>query len=147
MATTLPPLHRFVLLVAGLVIIAAGLRAAASPVNLLLLSMLLAGTIYPMPYALMRRGWPKERAVMVTLLGVVIGGVLLLLVLAASLRRLSANMPVYQEAFSGLVGRLNAALAARGSQWRRPPLPPATGGYVTRAAPRIFPADATGTAT
>ena len=114
MATTLPALHRFVLLAAGLVIIAAGLRAAAGPVNLLLLSMLLAGTIYPMPYALMRRGWPKERAVMVTLLGVVVGGVVLLLVLAASLRRLSDNMPVYQEAFTGLVHRVNAALAARG---------------------------------
>jgi predicted PurR-regulated permease PerM len=111
---TLPPLHRFVLLVAGLIIIAAGMRAAAGPVNLLLLSMLLAGTIYPLPYALMRRGWPKERAVMVTLLGVVVGGVVLLLVLAASLRRLSENMPVYQEAFSGLVNRINGALAARG---------------------------------
>lgn len=114
MLSTLPALHRFVLLAAGFVIIAAGLRAAAGPVNLLLLSMLLAGTIYPVPYWLTRRGWSKERAVLVTLLGVVVGGVVLLLLLAASLRRLTDNMPVYQEAFGALVGRVNARLAARG---------------------------------
>ena len=114
MVRTLSPLHRLVLLAAGFVIIAAGLKAAASPVNLILLSMLIAATIYPMPLALMQRGWSKQTAVLVTLLGVVIGGVGLLLLLAASLRRLSANMPVYQEAFTGLVTRVNAALAARG---------------------------------
>jgi len=38
----------------------------------------------------------------------------LLVVLAASLRRLSENMPVYQQAFGQLVERVNAALAARG---------------------------------
>ena len=114
MVRGLPPLHRMVLLVSGLVIIAAGLRVAASPVNLVLLSMLIAATIYPAPIALMKRGWSKQTAVLVTLLGVVIGGIALLLVLAASLRRLSTNMPVYQEAFTGLVTRVNAALAARG---------------------------------
>ena len=114
MVRGLPPLHRLVLLVSGLVIIAAGVRVAASPVNLVLLSMLIAATIYPMPLALMKRGWSRPTAVLVTLVGVVVGGVALLLVLAASLRRLSANMPVYQEAFTGLVTRVNAALAARG---------------------------------
>ncbi len=114
MVRGLPPLHRLVLLLAGFVLIAAGLRAAASPVNLILLSMLIAATIYPMPVALMKRGWSRQTAVLVTLLAVVVGGIALLLVLAASLRRLSANMPVYQEAFTGLVTRVNAALAARG---------------------------------
>ena len=114
MVRGLPPLHRLVLLLAGFVLIAAGLRAAASPVNLVLLSMLIAATIHPMPVALMKRGWSKQTAVLVTLLGVVVGGIALLLVLAASLRRLSANMPLYQEAFTGLVTRVNAALAARG---------------------------------
>jgi len=114
MVRGLPPLHRLVLLVAGFVLIAAGLRAAASPVNLVLLSMLIAATIYPMPSALTKRGWSRPTAVLVTLLGVVVGGIVLLLVLAASLRRLSANMPVYQEAFTSLVTRVNTALAARG---------------------------------
>ena len=114
MPRALPPLHRLVLLVAGFVIIAAGLRAAASPVNLVLLSMLIAATVYPVPLTLMKRGWSKQTAVLVTLLGVVVGGIGLLLVLAASLRRLSDNMPVYQEAFTGLVTRVNGALAARG---------------------------------
>src|SRR5688572_32257624 len=76
--------------------------------------MLIAATIYPIPSALTKRGWSRTTAVLVTLLGVVIGGIGLLLVLAASLRRLSANMPLYQEAFTGLVTRVNATLAARG---------------------------------
>jgi len=114
MTQNLPALHRFVLLAAGLVIIAAGLRAGAQPVNMVLLSMLLAGTIYPVPYWLMRRGWSNQSAVLVTLLGVIVGGGLLLVVLAASLRRLSENMPVYQQAFGQLIERVNAALAARG---------------------------------
>jgi predicted PurR-regulated permease PerM len=114
MARALPPLHRLVLLVAGFVVIAAGMRAAAGSVNLVLLSMLIAATVYPAPVALMKRKWSKQTAVLVTLLAVVVGGIALLLVLAASLRRLSANMPVYQEAFTGLVTRVNAALAARG---------------------------------
>ena len=103
-----------VLLTAGFIVIAAGMHAAASSVNLVLLSMLVAATVYPAPVALVKRGWSKQTAVLVTLLGVVIGGVALLLVLAGSLRRLSANMPVYQEAFTGLVTRVNAAMAARG---------------------------------
>jgi len=114
MTHALSPLHRVVLLAAGLVIIAAGLRAGAQQVNLVLLSMLLAGTIYPVPYWLMRRGWSNQAAVLVTLLGVIVGGVLLLLVLAASLKRLAENMPVYQQAFSQLIDRVNAAFAARG---------------------------------
>ena len=79
MPRPLPPLHRLVLLVAGFVIIAAGLRAAASPVNLVLLSMLIAATVYPVPLTLMKRGWSKQTAVLVTLLGVVVGGIGLLL--------------------------------------------------------------------
>ena len=114
MPSALPALHRFVLLAAGLVVIAAGLRAAAGTVNLVLLSMLLAGTVAPVPFALTRRGWSRQSAVLVTLLGVIVSGVLLILLLAASLRRLSESMPVYQQAFAELVGRVNAALASRG---------------------------------
>ena len=114
MVNSLPPLHRLVLLTAGFIVIAAGMRAAAGSVNLVLLSMLVAATVYPVPVALMKRRWSKQTAVLVTVLAVVIGGIGLLLVLAASLRRLSANMPVYQEAFTGLVTRVNAAMAARG---------------------------------
>jgi hypothetical protein len=55
MSSALAPLDRFVLLGAGFVIIAAGLRVAAGPVNLILLSMLIAGTILPATHALVQR--------------------------------------------------------------------------------------------
>jgi predicted PurR-regulated permease PerM len=110
----LRPLLRLVLLGAGFVVIAAGLRLAASQVNMVLVSMLIATTIFPIPLALTKRGLSKQAAVLLTVLGVVVGGVALLFLLAASLRRLSDNMPVYQDAFAGLVARVNATLAARG---------------------------------
>ena len=50
-------------LYAGLVILAAGMRAAAGPLNMVLLAMLLAGTIYPLPYAMTRRGWSTRMIV------------------------------------------------------------------------------------
>ena len=46
----LPPLYRSVVLVACAIIIAAGLHAAATMVDLLLVSVLLAMTVSPMPY-------------------------------------------------------------------------------------------------
>ena len=114
MPRTWSPLHRLILVGAGLVIMAAGVKAAAGTVNLILLSMLIAATIFPVPHMLMQRGWSQQSSILVTLLAVVIGGVALLVVLAASLRHLSANMPVYQEAFTGLVTKVNDGLARRG---------------------------------
>jgi predicted PurR-regulated permease PerM len=108
------PLLRIVLLGAGLAIIAAAMQAAAPVVNLVLLSMLLATTLSPLPDLLARRGMARSAAIAVTALLALLGGAALILVLARSLSRLSENLPTYQAALAGLVDGVSQKLAARG---------------------------------
>ena len=108
------PLLRAVLLGAGLVIIAAGLKATATVANLILLSMLLATTLYPMPIYLTRHGMGRGTAIAVTAILAILGGTVLMVVLSNSVSRLSENIPTYQNALAGLVEGLSQRLAARG---------------------------------
>jgi AI-2 transport protein TqsA len=113
-SSPLSPLLRAVLLGAGLVILAAGMRAAAATVNLVLVSFLLAMTFYPIVHLLTQRGMKRGLAVLLTVLAVLVGGLLLTTVLAASLSRMSEKLPVYQTALSGLLEKVQGGLAARG---------------------------------
>jgi predicted PurR-regulated permease PerM len=108
------PLLRIVLLGAGLVIIAAGLKAAASTVNLVLLSVLLATTVSPVPLLLQKRGMGRGAAIGLTALLAFVGSAALILVLAKSLTGLSQNLPAYQASLGNLVDGLTQKLAARG---------------------------------
>jgi AI-2 transport protein TqsA len=108
------PLLRAVLLGAGLVVIAAGMKATATVANLILLSMLLATTLYPMPIYLARHGMGRGTAIGVTAVLAILGGTILMVVLANSVSRLSENLPTYQNALSGLVEGVTQRLAARG---------------------------------
>jgi AI-2 transport protein TqsA len=110
------PLLRVVLLGAGLAIIAAALQAAATVVNLVLLSLLLAATVSPIPFLLSQRGVSRGAAIAITALLALLGGSALIFVLARSLSRLSQNLPQYQSALAGLVDGLAQKLAARGIQ-------------------------------
>jgi len=107
-------LLRLVVLGAGLVIIAAGMKASASVVNLVLLSVLLAATLSPVPIYLTKRGLGRGAAIGLTALLALLGGAALIMVLTRSLSRLSQNLPVYQAALSGLVDGVTQKLAARG---------------------------------
>ena len=108
------PLTRVVVLGAGLVIIAAGMKAAAPVVNLILLSFLLAATVSPIPVLLTKRGMGRGAAIGLTALLALVGGAALIFVLTRSLSRLSANLPVYQASLANLVDVVTAKLAARG---------------------------------
>ena len=108
------PLLRVVVLGAGIVIIAAGMKAAAPVVNLILLSALLAATVSPVPVLLSRRGMGRGTAIALTALLALLGGTALIFVLANSLGRLSENLPVYQNALSGLIDNVSQRLSARG---------------------------------
>jgi AI-2 transport protein TqsA len=108
------PLLRAVLLGAGLVIIAAGMKATATVANLILLSMLLATTLYPMPIFLSRYGMSRGTAIAVTAILALLGGTGLIVVLANNMSRLSENLPTYQNALAGLVEGVSQKLAARG---------------------------------
>ena len=108
------PLLRAVLLVAGLVIIAAGMKASATVVNLILLSILLATTLVPLTVILTQRGMGRGAAIALTAVLALVGGALLIMVLTRSISRLSENLPTYQAALGGLVDTVTDKLAARG---------------------------------
>jgi AI-2 transport protein TqsA len=108
------PLLRAVLLVAGLVIIAAGMKATATVVNLILLSILLATTLVPVTVFLNQRGMGRGAAIALTAVLALVGGALLIMVLTRSISRLSENLPTYQAALGGLVDNVTDKLAARG---------------------------------
>ena len=108
------PLLRAVLLVAGLVIIAAGMKATATVVNLILLSILLATTLVPLTVILTQRGMGRGAAIALTAILALVGGALLIMVLTRSISRLSENLPTYQAALGGLVDNVTDKLAARG---------------------------------
>jgi AI-2 transport protein TqsA len=110
------PLFRVVVIAAGLVIIMAAMKAAAPVLNLVLLSLLLAATVSPVPVLLTKRGLGRGAAIGLTALGALVGGVLLVMVLARSMSRLSENLPVYQASLAGLVDGVTQKLAARGIQ-------------------------------
>jgi len=111
---TLPPLHRTVLLVAGLVVIAAALHAAATTVNLVLVSLLLAISVSPIVSLLERRGLGHAAAVLLTVVGSMLGGLLIIGALAGALSRMQEKLPAYQAALSGLLDGVDARLAAYG---------------------------------
>lgn len=112
--TAFPPLHRNVLLVAGLVVIAAGLHAAASTVNLVLVSLLLAISISPIAAMLQTRGLKHGTTVLLTVSGTLVGGVVLLGMLGTALKGMDDKLPAYQAALAQLLSGVDAQLAARG---------------------------------
>jgi AI-2 transport protein TqsA len=111
---SIPLLHRAVVLVAGIVVICAGLRAAASTANLVLISLLLAMTVAPLPYLLQRRGMKHGPAVLLSVLAVLVGGLFILWVLVVGLKGLQEKIPEYQAALAGLIDGLKSKLAERG---------------------------------
>ena len=110
----LPLLYRTVLLAAGIVVIAAGLHAASATVNLVLISVLLAMSISPVAYFLELRGMKHGAAVMLTVLGALVLGVLIIGTLAAALSGLQEKLPTYQAALSSLLRGVDEQLMARG---------------------------------
>lgn len=108
------PLHRAAVLAASLVVIAAGLHAAAGTVNLILISLLIAMTLSPVPRLLGARGVKHGPAVGLTVVGTLVGGLLLVSALAAGLRGLQDKLPAYEAALAGLLRGLEARLASVG---------------------------------
>jgi len=99
---------------AAIVVISAGLHFAASTVNLLLISVLLAMSVSPVPYVLQKRGMKHGGAVIVTVLGSLVVGVLVVGALGAGLSGLQAKLPVYQDALAQLLSGIDSRLTARG---------------------------------
>jgi predicted PurR-regulated permease PerM len=109
------------LLLAGacLVVIIAGLHAAAPVISALLLALLLATTLSPLMVWLIHRKLSPLAAVTITLLVVIVGGGGAITLLGSSLSRLIQRLPIYQESLtSGRDAVLNY-LAAHGIHLQR----------------------------
>ncbi len=95
------PILRLLLGAACFVIIAAGMKAASSVVNLVLLAVLVAQSLSPVLFWLMNRGFSRSFSILATILAVIVGGVVLVFLLANSLSQLSARMPAYEAHIAG----------------------------------------------
>ena len=111
---TLPPLYRSTVLVACIIVIAAGLHAAAATVNLLLISVLLAMSVSPITYWLEARGLKHATAVLLTILASLVVGVLVVGTLGRALSGLQEKLPTYQAALASLLTGLEGWLTGRG---------------------------------
>jgi hypothetical protein len=96
------------------IIVVAGLRAAAPIVSLLLLAVLLTTSVAPVVLWQLRRGWSKERAILLTVLGVAAASVLAGSLVALSVAGLARNLPGYETRLAAVLHSLAESLAARG---------------------------------
>lgn len=96
---TLPWPLRILLAGACLVVIIAGLKAVAPILSGFLFAMLLALVLTPVARKLMRWRVPKPLAILITMLGVLIGAALVIYLVIGSISELSGNLPAYNERY------------------------------------------------
>jgi predicted PurR-regulated permease PerM len=105
---------RILLAAACFVIIVAGLKLAASIVNLVLLALLVAQSLSNLPVWLMKKGLKPGASVLVSILFVLVGGLLLVGLFSISTARLADQLPTYQARLSALRDSVMAFLSGRG---------------------------------
>ena len=103
-----------VFVIPAMVIIVAGMKAAADLMEPFLLAIFISIVCAPLVTWLTRRGWPEWLAVSCVMIGLVVlltGGVALV---GASINGFLKQLPVYQEALNTRVGGLLDRLAGHG---------------------------------
>jgi len=113
-ATDQSRLLRMLLAGAAFVIIVAGLKAAAPIVNVVLLALLIAQSLSPLPMWLMKKGAKPGSSVFLSLLLVILGGLLLVALFSLSTARLADRLPAYQARFTALRDNVMTLLTGRG---------------------------------
>jgi len=87
------------------IIIVAGMRAAASIINPILIAVFLSSLCAPLLYWLQRRGVPNGFAVAAIVLGLLVVALLLMIFVGRSLNTLAQQLPVYQERLTELIAQ------------------------------------------
>jgi predicted PurR-regulated permease PerM len=106
--------HTYLVTAAALVIVVAGMHAAASLLVPLLLAVFIAGICAPMYQGMRRRRVPTPFAILAVML-VMLGGVLALVgVMERAVTGFAKNLPSYQVAFAVQTDKLWALLQAHG---------------------------------
>lgn len=111
---TLPWPLRMLLAGACLVIIVAGLKAVAPILSGFLAAMLLALVLTPVARKLMRWRVPKPIAILLTMLGVLIGAAFVIYLVIGSVSELSGNLPEYNQRYLALREQLFSFLQGYG---------------------------------
>ncbi|MDX9905606.1 MAG: AI-2E family transporter, partial [Bacteroidales bacterium] len=100
------PIVQYLVGAAAVVIIIAGLKLGAGPINQILIAFLLAMVITPLPEWLIKKGVRKSLAILISLLVILGGGFLVSAMLASSVSNLVEAIPEYQEKLSVLYENL-----------------------------------------
>jgi AI-2 transport protein TqsA len=95
--------YRALLGAAAVVVVVAGLRAAASVLNPLLMSAVVVACAVPLQNTLRRRGWGPRLAITATILAVLAGLVAFGAVIGYAAKALVATVPQYQDRLTALL--------------------------------------------
>jgi AI-2 transport protein TqsA len=98
---------QYLVAVASLVIIIAGLKLGAGIINQILLAFLLSICITPLPEWLSKKGVPKGISIAIAMIVVLLGGFLIMVMLANSINDLVSSFPEYQAKLTGFYNQLN----------------------------------------
>ena len=112
--TTLAPGLLFLLVSAALVIVIAGMRAAAPLLTPFLLAIFIAVLTAPPLFFLRNRGVPTGVALLLVILALVAAGSGLAALIGGSLNDFSANLPHYEERLQQQVGEMKGWLGGLG---------------------------------
>jgi AI-2 transport protein TqsA len=82
---------------ASAIIIIAGLKIGADLINQILMALLLAICISPLPEWLSKKGWPRGLALTVSFILLLVSGFLIVLLLVNSIGGLTESLPVYEQ--------------------------------------------------
>jgi AI-2 transport protein TqsA len=104
------------------VIVVAGMRAAASIINPVLLAVFLSSLCAPLLYWLQRHGVPNGVAVAVIVLGLLVVALLLMIFVGRSLNTLAQQLPVYQNRLTELIAHVFDWLNNLGLDMAKSPL-------------------------
>jgi AI-2 transport protein TqsA len=110
----LTPSLRVLIVGACVVIIGAGMKAAAPVLNIILMAFLLAQSVIPFPIWLIRKRFKTGPAVLLTIVVFLFGGLVLISLLGVSIAGLIQKLPVYQEKLAALRDTIVTFLTARG---------------------------------
>jgi predicted PurR-regulated permease PerM len=112
--TSLPRVFGWLAGGASVVIIVAGLKLAATIVNMVLISFLLAFSISPIQNWLIKKKVSRSLAVIITVLIVLIGGSGLVSIMAVSVAGLIGKLPDYELDLTALWNAIHAFFSSRG---------------------------------
>lgn len=108
------PLTQYLVALASVVIIVAGMRASAEILAPILFGFVLATAVAPLIDWLSRLGMPRLLAWLTVIVGVVVVGLVLIGVLLDSAAAFAQRLPVYQTLMAGRAAELSRWLASRG---------------------------------